>query len=147
MEENDISLLKSCKMSVRKIGQWMNLFSIFSVLGILFLIAGGVALIYYSSTLPENMAHYIDNLVALGGIVLIVLSAALVPGLVMLRNAVHSAHMLKSTSDIEPVRIFLKDSSRLWHYMAWLLVAVFAFAVLASVMLYIYFLPTLSTLK
>lgn len=146
MEENEITLLKNCKMSVRKIGQRMNLFSIFAVLGMMFLVLGGIALLYYSSTLPEDMPHYIDNLVALGGILLFVVSAFLVPGIVMMRQAVHAARMIKATGDVTPIRGFLSESRRMWHYMAWLMVGLFAFAIIASVMLYIYFLPTLSTI-
>lgn len=147
MDDNDVKLLNSSKTSVTIIGKWMNLFSIFAVIGILFIAIAGLFLLYYSSTLPEDMAHYIDNIVGLSGIGLIVVAGFLVPAVVRLRKAVHAAREIKVTGELYPVPLFLRDCGRMWHYMAWLLVALIIFSAICALMLSIYFLPTLSTIN
>lgn len=146
MEEKDITALKNSKMYIVKIGKWMNLFSIFSVLGILFVVACGMALLYYSGTLPEDQPHYIDNLVGLGGIALFVVAAAIVPAVVNMRHIVHAAKAIKVNNDFAPLRSFMRYNRKLWHYLAVLMIVMLSAAVVASVLLYIYFLPTLSTI-
>lgn len=147
MEENDITLLKSSKMYVEKSRKWMNIFSIFSLISIVFIVLGGMALLFYSGTLPEDMPHYIDNLVALGGIAMVVVAAALVPAIMRMRLAIRIARHVKGSSDAEPIRDFMKAEASLWHYMTLLLIAVLAVALVALVFLYVYFLPTLSTIN
>lgn len=146
MDEKDVKLLNSSKTSVLTIGKWMNVFSIFAVVAILIIACGGLFLLYYSSTLPEDMAHYIDNLVGLGGIGLICVAAAIVPGVVSIRRAVHCSRQCKVTGELYPVVDFMRVCRSLWHYFAVLLVVLVALSAVCIVMLWIYFLPTLSTI-
>lgn len=146
MEEKDVKMLNSSKTSVLTIGKWMNIFSIFAVIAILIIVCGGLFLLYYSSTLPEDMAHYIDNLVGLGGIGLICVAGSIVPAVVLMRRAMHFSRHCKATSEVYPVCDFLRESRKLWHYVAVLLMALVAVSAICIVMLCIYFLPTLSTI-
>ena len=62
MEENEIMLLKNSKMYVTRVGNRMNVFSILTVIGTLFLAVGGIALLFMSNMLPEDTPFYIDNI-------------------------------------------------------------------------------------
>lgn len=146
MEENEVTMLKSSRLYVEKSRKWMNVFSIFSLISIVFIVLGGFFLLYYSSTLPEDMPHYIDNLVGMGGLALIVIAAALLPAVVRMRRAIRIAHYAKITSEAMPIKDFEKACASLWHYMTLMLIGIVAFALVALVILYIYVLPTLSTL-
>lgn len=146
MDENEITLLNHSKMNVIKVGKLMGTFSIFAVLTALFIVAGGLFLLFYSSTLPEDMPHYLDNILGFLGVGFILVAAALIPAIVLLRRAKHMADQLKISSDITPIRSFLRASADLWRYTTTLLIVLFILAILFAIMLYIYLLPTLSTL-
>lgn len=146
MDENEITLLNHSKMNVIKVGKLMGTFSIFAVLTALLIVVGGLFLLFYSNTLPEDMPHYIDNILGMLGVALILVAASLIPAVVLLRRAKHMADQLKVSSDITPIRSFLRANHDLWHYTTTLLVVLFILAVLSAIMLYIYLLPTLSTL-
>ena len=146
MDENEITLLNHSKMNVIKVGKLMDTFSIFAVLTALLIVVGGLFLLFYSNTLPEDMPHYIDNILGMLGVALILVAASLIPAVVQLRRAKHMADQLKVSSDITPIRSFLRANHDLWRYTTTLLVVLFILAVLSAIMLYIYLLPTLSTL-
>ena len=146
MDENEITLLNHSKMNVIKVGKLMGTFSIFAVLTALLIVVGGLFLLFYSNTLPEDMPHYIDNILGMLGVALILVAASLIPAVVQLRRAKHMADQLKVSSDITPIRSFLRANHDLWRYTTTLLVVLFILAVLSAIMLYIYLLPTLSTL-
>ena len=146
MEENDITMLNHSKMNVVKMGKNMGVFSVFAVLFLVMIVLGGLFLLYYSNTLPEDMPHYIDNLLAMIGIAAILVAAAIIPAIVMMRRAVHIAQDLKISTDTMPIRAFIRANSDLWHYLSILLVVLFVLAILFALVLFIYLLPTLSTL-
>ena len=74
MEENEIISLKNSKMYVARVGRWMNIFSIVSVLGMLFIVAGGIVMLYASNMMDEATPYYLDNVVGLGGVGMIILA-------------------------------------------------------------------------
>ena len=63
MEEKEIISLRNSKMYVARIGRWMKIFSIISVVGMLFIVAGGIVLLYVSNTMDEATPYYLDNVV------------------------------------------------------------------------------------
>lgn len=146
MNNEETTLLKNSRLHISKAGKWMSFFSIFAFIGILFLVCGGLALLYYSGTLPEDMPHYIDNLVGLGGIALIILAATLLYPIVLLRQLVNTTRAIKYDNSLNPVRHFFHVNRNLWHYMAILMLVVIVLAIFAAIMLGIFFLPTLSTI-
>ena len=91
MEENEIMLLKNSKMYVTRVGNRMNVFSILTVIGTLFLAVGGIALLFMSNMLPEDTPFYIDNIMGLAGLGLLVLAVAIVPAVVYMRRAMRMA--------------------------------------------------------
>ena len=146
MDENEITLLNHSKMNVIKVGKLMGTFSIFAALTVLLIVAAGLFLLFYSNTLPDDMPHYLDNILGLLGIGLVLVAASLLPALVLLRRARQMAAQLKISSDITTIRSFLRANHDLWRYTTTLLIVLFILAVLFFLMLYIYLFPTLSTL-
>lgn len=146
MDENEITFLNHSKMNVVRVGKLMGVFSIFALLTDLLIVGGGLFLLFYSSTLPEDMPHYLDNILGLLGIALILIAASFIPIVVLLRRAKHMADQLVVSPDITPVRSFLRANRDLWRYATTLLVVLFALVVVSVIMLCIYLLPTLSTL-
>ena len=140
MDENEITLLNHSKMNVIKVGKLMGTFSIFAALTVLLIVAAGLFLLFYSNTLPDDMPHYLDNILGLLGIGLVLVAASLLPALVLLRRARQMAAQLKI------IRSFLRANHDLWRYTTTLLIVLFILAVLFFLMLYIYLFPTLSTL-
>jgi len=146
MDENETTFLSHSKINVIKTGKLMGTFSIFAVITIILIVGAGLFLLFYSSTLPEDMPHYLDNILGLFGIAAILVAAALIPAVVMLRRAVHIAAQLKISTDITPIRAFIRASHDLWRYTTTLLIVLVILAILFALMLYIYLLPTLSTI-
>jgi len=146
MEENDITFLNHSKMNVINMGKIMGTFSIFAVIAIIMIVGAGLFLLFYSSTLPEDMPHYLDNILGAIGIVCIIAAAAMIPAVVRLRRAVHMAAQLKISTDITPIRSFIRASHDLWRYTTTLLIVLVIFAIISAVALYIYLVPTLSTI-
>ena len=98
MEENEIMLLKNSKMYVTRVGNRMNVFSILTVIGTLFLAVGGIALLFMSNMLPEDTPFYIDNIMGLAGLGLLVLAVAIVPAVVYMRRAMRMANERRATN-------------------------------------------------
>lgn len=142
MEDNEIMLLNNSKMYVSKIGKWMNLFSIIAAVGMLFLVAAGLLLLYVSGKLSPATPHYFDNIMGLLGIGFIVLAAALIPSVVYMRRAVHAAKEVQMCNDLDPVVYYFRQMRSFWHYMAVLAVILLVLAVLGVVASVVFFLPT-----
>ena len=62
MEENEVILLKKSKINVAAVGKWTNIFSIFAAIGLLLMVALGVAMLYYSGKLDYSTPYYLDNI-------------------------------------------------------------------------------------
>ena len=135
MEENEIMLLKNSKMYVTRVGNRMNVFSILTVIGTLFLAVGGIALLFMSNMLPEDTPFYIDNIMGL------VLAVAIVPAVVYMRRAMRMANELRATQEIYPVVNFLRESHKMWRYLTTLLYILLVVGVVAMIIAAIYLLP------
>jgi len=146
MDENEITFLNHSKMNVVKMGKSMGIFSIFAIISIILIVAAGLFLLFYSSTLPDDMPHYLDNILGMLGIAAILVAASMLPAVVLLRRAVHMADQLRISPDITPIRSFIRANRDLWRYTTTLLIVLVILAVLFGLMLYIYLLPTLSTI-
>lgn len=146
MDENEITLLNHSKLNVVRVGKLMGIFSIFAFLTSLLVVAGGLFLLFYSSTLPEDMPHYLDNILGFLGVALILVAASIIPIVVLLRRAKHMADQLKVSPDLTPVRSFLRANRDFWRYATTWLTVLFILAALFALALCIYLLPTLSTL-
>ena len=141
MEENEIMLLKNSKMYVTRVGNRMNVFSILTVIGTLFLAVGGIALLFMSNMLPEDTPFYIDNIMGLAGLGLLVLAVAIVPAVVYMRLAMRMANELRATQEIYPVVNFLRESHKMWRYLTTLLYILLVVGVVAMIIAAIYLLP------
>ena len=141
MEENEIILLKNSKMYVARVGHWMNIFSIISVLGMLFIVAGGIVLLYVSNMMDEATPYYLDNVVGLGGVGLIIFAGAMIPAIMFMRRAVAEAKRIKGSQEVYPVVNFLRETQKLWHYTTIVLIVVFIVGVLATILAGLYYLP------
>lgn len=144
MEENDLILLKNSKKHIVKAGKWLNIFSIFAAIGVLFLVVAGVALLFFSGKLDEATVYYVDNILGFAGIAIILFAAAAVPSIVYMRRAVHAANEVRVNNDMLPTVDYLSQIHRLCHYVAWLIIVCFIVAVVASVVALIVFWPQLT---
>ena len=131
MEENEIMSLKNSKMYVARVGRWMNIFSVFATLAMLFIVAGGIVMLYVSNWLDEATPYYLDNVIGLGGVGMIILAGALIPAILYMRRAVREANQIKVSQEVYPVVEFLRQSQKLWHYTTVLLIVLFILGVIA----------------
>jgi hypothetical protein len=143
MEENELIILNNSKKHIVRAGKWMNVFSIFAVLSVLFLVAGGIVLLFVSGYLDEATAYYVDNLLAFAGIALIILAAALLPAIVCMRRAVNAANQVRINNDLVPSVEYLRQTRYMWHYLMVLFVVCFSLAVLASIAAIIIYWPSI----
>ena len=132
MEENEIMSLKNSKMYVARVGRWMNIFSVFATLAMLFIVAGGIVMLYVSNWLDEATPYYLDNVIGLGGVGMIVLAGALIPAILYMRRAVREANQIKVSQEVYPVVEFLRQSQKLWHYTTVLPIVLFILGVIAE---------------
>ena len=139
MEENEIISLKNSKMYVARVGRWMNIFSIVSVLGMLFIVAGGIVMLYASNMMDEATPYYLDNVVGLGGVGMIILAGAMIPAIMMMRRAVAEAKRIKGTQEVYPIVNLLRESQKLWHYTTIVLIVIFIVGVIASIIAGLYY--------
>ena len=139
MEENEIISLKNSKMYVARVGRWMNIFSIVSVLGMLFIVAGGIVMLYASNMMDEATPYYLDNVVGLGGVGMIILAGAMIPAIMMMRRAVAEAKRINGTQEVYPIVNFLRESQKLWHYTTIVLIVIFIVGVIASIIAGLYY--------
>jgi hypothetical protein len=139
MEENEIMSLKNSKMYVARVGRWMNIFSVFATLAMLFIVAGGIVMLYVSNWLDEATPYYLDNVIGLGGVGMIVLAGALIPAILYMRRAVREANQIKVSQEVYPVVEFLRQSQKLWHYTTVLLIVLFILGVIAVGVAGLYF--------
>ena len=144
MEENELILLKNSKKHIVKAGKWLNIFSIFAAISVLFMVAGGVFLLFFSGTLDEATPYYLDNILGFSGIAIILFAAASLPPIVFMRRAVHAADQVRVNNDLLPSVEYLSQIHSLFQYAAWLMIVCFIFAVVASVVALIVFWPQLT---
>jgi len=144
MEENEVILLKNSKKHIVRAGKWMGVFSIFLALGVLFLVVGGIFMLFVSGTMDEATEHYMDNVIGFGGIAVIIFAAALLPAIVCMRRAVRAANQVRVNNDFFPSVDFLRQTHYLWHYLQILIIVSFIVVLLASVAAIIVYWPQLS---
>ena len=128
-------------MYVTRIGRWMNIFSIIATVGMLFIVAGGIVLLYVSNTMDEATPYYLDNVVGLGGIALIIFAGAIIPAIMFMRRAVAEANRIKGVQEVYPVVDFLRESKKLWRYTTIVLVVVFILGLIAAAVAGLYYMP------
>ena len=121
----------------------MNIFSIIAAFSVLFLVAGGILIVFVSGNLDDAAPYYIDNVLGFAGIALILFAAALLPGIVCMRRAVHAANQVRINNDLLPSVEYLRQTRYMWHYMMVLFVVCFILAVLASIAALIIYWPML----
>ena len=143
MEENEVILLNNSKNHIIRAGKWMNIFSIIAAFSVLFLVAGGILIVFVSGNLDDAAPYYIDNVLGFAGIALILFAAALLPGIVCMRRAVHAANQVRINNDLLPSVEYLRQTRYMWHYMMVLFVVCFILAVLASIAALIIYWPML----
>lgn len=141
MEENDIILLNKCRSRISKSGKWMNLFSIFAAIGMVLMVIGGILLIGLGNKLGENVPATLELISSIAGIFLIVLAAALIYPLVMIRRAVKASRQVRVHMDISPMLEALAVTHIFWKYMTWFIFLLLGFACLAAFLAIIFFLP------
>jgi len=141
MEENEVMLLKNSKMYVTRLGRWMNVFSVFSLVVMLFLVIGGIAMLYVSNMMDENTPYYLDNILGLGGVGVIVGAGTIVPAVMYMRRAIRHTNQVKMSQEIYPVVNFMRESQKLWHYSSVVIIVLVVVAVLAAVVAAVYLLP------
>lgn len=139
MEENEIMSLKNSKMYVTRVGRWMNIFSVFATLAMLFIVAGGIVMLYVSNWLDEATPYYLDNVIGLGGVGMIIVAGALIPAILYMRRAVREANQIKVSQEVYPVVEFLRQSQKLWHYTTVLLIVLFVIGVVVACVAALYF--------
>lgn len=144
MEENELILLSNSKKHIVRAGRWMKSFSIFAVFSVLFLVAGGVVLLFVSSYLDEATPYYLDNILGFAGIALILLAAAMLPAIVCMRRAVHAADQVKMNNDLLPSVEYLRQTHYMWHYLLLLFIVCFSVALLGAIAAVVIYWPSLS---
>ena len=105
----------------------------------LFIVAGGIVMLYVSNWLDEATPYYLDNVIGLGGVGMIVLAGALIPAILYMRRAVREANQIKVSQEVYPVVEFLRQSQKLWHYTTVLLIVLFILGVIAVGVAGLYF--------
>ena len=129
---NDDSLLKQCRIQVARTGKFMNLFSIFAAVGMLFMVVGGVLLLAYGSKIDPDLPNYLMLLISFTGIALILLTAVLVVPLLRMRRAIRLANEVAHNNDEVPFAAYHTALTGLWRYMTWFLIVIFILGVLAT---------------
>ena len=140
MEDKEYTLLNKSRMQIRRIGKMMNLFSIFAALGMLFMAIGGVILLAYGSSFDADMPRYLSALLSIAGIGLLVLVAVLIVPLGYMRRAVHAAAEVANNTEIRAIIGYNHCVAKLWRFMTWFLVILFAIGVIGSVVAGLYIL-------
>ena len=143
MEENELIILSNSKKHIVRAGKCMNVFSIFAVIGLLFLVAAGIVMLFVSGNLDEATPYYLDNVLGFAGIALIVVAAALLPGIVCMRRAVRAAKQVYYNNDLNPSVDYLRQTHYMWHYLMLLIVVAFSLAVVAAVVALVIYWPSL----
>lgn len=141
MEENDLIILKNSKKHIVKAGKWMNVFSIFLSFSVLFLVAGGILILFVSGTLDEATPYYLDNVLGIIGILCILFATALLPAIVCMRRAVHAADQVRINNDLMPSVGYLVQLNHLWHYLMLSMVVGFIIAIAAAVVALVIYWP------
>ena len=141
MEENEVMLLKNSKMYVTRVGRWMNVFSILSVIVMLLLAAGGIVMLFVSNMLDESTPYYVDNILGLAGVGVIIGAGAIIPAVVYMRRAVRMAKQVKVSQELYPIVNFLRENRKLWHYLSVVLILVVIAAAIGLLLSAIYLLP------
>lgn len=132
MEDKEYKTLTMCRMRIGRTGKLMNVFSIFAALGLVFMVVGGIVLLAYGSRIDPDMPNYLTLLISFAGIGLIILAAALVYPIVLMREAVKSAKLVASINDIPPMLDYNSVVAKLWRYMTWFLVVIFSLALIGA---------------
>ena len=132
MEENDVTMLNKCRMQISRTGRLMNLFSIFAAIGMVFMVVGGLILLFYGNRIDPDLPNYLMLLISFAGIALILLAAVLVVPLMRMRRAVKAALEVAHNNDIVPVAAYHAAVTGLWRYMTWFLIVIFALGIIAS---------------
>ena len=141
MEENEVMLLKNSKMYVTRVGRWMNVFSILSVIVMLLLAAGGIVMLFVSNMLDESTPYYLDNILGLAGVGVIIGAGAIIAAVVYMRRAVRMAKQVKVSQELYPIVNFLRENRKLWHYLSVVLILVVIAAAIGLLLSAIYLLP------
>lgn len=141
MEENEVMLLKNSKMYVTRVGRWMNVFSILSVIVMLLLAAGGIVMLFVSNMLDEATPYYLDNILGLAGVGVIIGAGAIILAVVYMRRAVRMAKQVKVSQELYPIVNFLRENQKLWHYLSVVLIIVVIAAAIGLLLSAIYLLP------
>lgn len=144
MEENEVILLKNSRMYVARLGRKLNVFSIVTFLCVLFMVVGGIFMLYISNLMDDNNPYYLDNIIGLGGVAVIFFAAALVPSVMYMRRAVKEANQVKISQELYPVVGFLRELQKFWKYSTTILTILFIAGVIALVIA-IYFVSTHTT--
>ena len=131
MEENEVMLLKNSKMYVTRVGRWMNVFSILSV----------IVMLFVSNMLDESTPYYLDNILGLAGVGVIIGAGAIIPAVVYMRRAVRMAKQVKVSQELYPIVNFLRENRKLWHYLSVVLILVVIAAAIGLLLSAIYLLP------
>ena len=105
----------------------------------LFIVAGGIVMLYVSNWLDEATPYYLDNVIGLGGVGMIIVAGALIPAIMYMRRAVREANQIKVSQEVYPVVEFLRQSQKLWHYTTVLLIVLFVIGVVAACVAALYF--------
>ena len=129
---NEDTFLKECRIQVSRTGRHMNLFSVFAAFGMLFMVVGGIVLLFYGSRIDPDLPNYLMLLISFTGIALILLSAVLLVPLLRMRRAVRAAQEVAHNNDTVPMVAYHAAVTGLWRYMTWFLIVIFILGVLAS---------------
>ena len=165
MEENEVILLKNSRMYVARLGRKLNVFSIVTFLCVLFMVVGGIFMLYISNLMDDNLTkimeiikgghaqiyffniynpYYLYNIIGLGGVAAIFFAAALVPSVMYMRRAVKEANQVKISQELYPVVGFLRELQKFWKYSTTILTILFIAGVIALIIA-IYFVSTHTT--
>ena len=132
MEDNEVTLLNTCRMQIARTGKYMNLFSIFAAVGMLIMAAGGIILLAYGNRIDSDLPNYLMLLISFSGIALILLTAVLVVPLLRMRRAIRAAMEVAHNNDEVPMAAYHTAVTGLWRYMTWFLIVIFILGVLAT---------------
>ncbi|MBO7576980.1 MAG: hypothetical protein J6T03_05890 [Bacteroidales bacterium] len=68
----------------------------------------------------------------MGGVVVIILAAALIPAVLFMRRVVHAAKQIEVNNDLFPIVDFMRQQRSLWHYMGMLIVVLYIVGIVAA---------------
>lgn len=141
MEENQLILLNQCRSRISKSGKWMNLFSFFAAAGMVLMAVAGIVLLNYGNKLGEDVPSDWELATSVAGILLIVMAAALIFPLKLIRQAVKASREVRVSTDIAPMLEALKVTHLLWKYMTWFVFICLGLACLAALAALIVIVP------